>query len=245
MKTVLITGGNKGIGFETAKLLLNKGLFVYIGSRDMEKGDEAVKELNNNGFQSVKAVVIDVTDLETILSVKSIIQNEQGKLDILINNAGILGNFPQSATDVSIEILKDVYETNVYGVIRVTQNFLDLLKKSDEPRIVNVSSSLGSLTLHSDPSYPFYNVKPFAYNSSKTALNMFTVHLAYELKDTVFKVNSVCPGYTDTDFGNHIGTGKVEDAAKRLVKYALIDNDGPTGRFFSEETNPNTDEIAW
>lgn len=245
MKTALITGSNKGIGFETAKLLLQKGLFVYMGSRDQGKGNEAVKELNNNGFQNVKAVVLDVTDFETILATKKIIEKEQEKLDVLINNAGILGNVPQSAADVSMDVLKEVYATNVYGVIRVTQIFLDLLKKSDEPRIVNVSSSLGSLTLHSDPDYQFYKVKPFAYNSSKTALNMFTVHLAYELKDTVFKVNAVCPGYTDTDFGNHIGTGKVEEAGKRIVKYALIDNDGPTGKFFSEEINPATDDIAW
>ncbi|PQA59805.1 SDR family oxidoreductase [Siphonobacter curvatus] len=245
MKTALITGGNKGIGLETAKLLLQNGLFVYLGSRNKEKGNEAVKDLNKNGFQNVKAVVLDVTDPETILSAKRIIEKEQGKLDVLINNAGILGNFPQSASDVSIDVLKEVYETNVYGAISVTQNFIDLLKKSNEPRIVNVSSSLGSLTLHSDPDYQFYKVKLFAYNSSKTALNMFTVHLAYELKDTVFKVNAVCPGYTDTDFGNHIGTGKVEDAGKRIVKYALIDNDGPTGKFFSEEINPETDHIAW
>lgn len=245
MKTALITGGNKGIGLETAKLLLQNGLFVYLGSRNKEKGNEAVKDLNKNGFQNVKAVVLDVTDPETILSAKRIIEKEQGKLDVLINNAGVLGNFPQSASDVSIDVLKEVYETNVYGAISVTQNFIDLLKKSNEPRIVNVSSSLGSLTLHSDPDYQFYKVKLFAYNSSKTALNMFTVHLAYELKDTVFKVNAVCPGYTDTDFGNHIGTGKVEDAGKRIVKYALIDNDGPTGKFFSEEINPETDHIAW
>lgn len=245
MKTALITGGNKGIGLETAKLLIQNGLFVYLGSRNKEKGNEAVKDLNENGFQNVRAVVLDVTDSETILSAKRIIEKEQGKLDVLINNAGILGNFPQSASDVSIDVLKEVYETNVYGAISVTQNFIDLLKKSNEPRIVNVSSSLGSLTLHSDPDYQFYKVKSFAYNSSKTALNMFTVHLAYELKDTVFKVNAVCPGYTDTDFGNHIGTGKVEDAGKRIVKYALIDNDGPTGKFFSEEINPETDHIAW
>ena len=244
MKTALITGANKGIGFETAKLLLQNGLFVYIGSRDLEKGNKAVEELNNKGFQNVKAIVLDVTNSETISSAKSIIEKEQGKLDILINNAGILGNFPQSATEVAIETFREVYETNVYGVIRVTHTFLDLLKKSDEPRIVNVSSSLGSLTLHSDPAYQFYDVKAVAYNSSKTALNMFTIHLAYELRETAFKVNAVCPGYTNTDFGNHIGTGKVEDAGKRIVKYALIDNK-PTGKFFSEEINPDTEEISW
>lgn len=133
----------------------------------------------------------------------------------------------------------------MYGVIRVTQTFLDLLKKSDEPHIVNVSSSLGSLTLHSDPTYKFYDVKTVVYNSSKTALNMYTVNLAYELRDTPFKVNAVCPGYTNTDFGNHIGTGAVENAGKRIAKYALIERDGPTGNFFSEEINPETGEIFW
>lgn len=245
MKSALITGANKGIGFETAKQLLQTGTYLYIGSRDLEKGNEAVKKLNSYGFTNVKALTLDVTDSQTIVSARKTIEKEQGKLDILINNAGILGEMPQTATEISIDTLKKVYETNVYGVIRITQELLDLLKKSDEPRIVNVSSSLGSLTLHSDPDYKYYDVKAFAYNSSKSILNMYTIHLAYELRNSAVKVNAVCPGYTDTDFGNHIGTGRVEDAAKRIVKYALIGKDGVTGQFISEETNPETGRIAW
>lgn len=245
MKSVLITGANKGIGFETTKQLAQNGLFIYIGSRSIVNGNEAVKQLKTIGIQNVKSIELDVTNLETILSAKSIIEKEQGKLDILINNAGILGEFPQTATEADIENFKEVYDTNVYGVIRVTQIFMDLLKKSNEPRIVNVSSSLGSLTLHCEPKYKFYNVKTLVYNSSKTVVNMYTINLAYELRDTAFKVNAVCPGYINTDFGNHIGTGKVSDAAKRIAKYALIDKNGPTGKFFSEEINPETGEIPW
>ena len=245
MKLALITGANKGIGLETAKQLSKKGLFVYLGSRDIEKGEAIVKELNDNGFQNIQVIEIDVTKHATILSAKNLIEKEQGHLDVLINNAGIFGVVPQNALEASIDNFKEVYETNVYGVARVTQTFFNLLQKSSEPRIVNVSSSVGSLTLQSDPNWQAYNYAKFAvYASSKSAMNMYTVHLAYELRDTAFKINAVCPGYTKTDFTNHIG-GEVEDAAKRIIKYALIDQDGPTGKFFSEESNPETGEIAW
>lgn len=245
MKSALITGANKGIGLETAKQLSKKGLFVYLGSRDVEKGKAIVKELNDNGFQNLKAIEIDVTKPDTILSAKNIIEKEQGHLDVLINNAGISGIVPQSALETSIDNFKEVYETNVYGVVRVTQTFIGLLKKSAEPRIVNVSSSLGSLTLQSDKKWQYYDYGKYAvYASSKSAMNMYTVHLAYELLNTAFKINAVCPGYTKTDFTNHIG-GEVEEAGKRIIKYALIDQNGPTGKFFSEESNPETGEIPW
>jgi NAD(P)-dependent dehydrogenase (short-subunit alcohol dehydrogenase family) len=127
----------------------------------------------------------------------------------------------------------------------VTQAFIDLLKQSPEPRIVMVSTSVGSLTLQSDPDWPAYSFAKYAvYGSSKAALNMLTIHLAYELRNTAFKVNAVCPGYTKTDF-THYNGGEVEEAGKRIVKYALLDKDGPTGKFFSEETNPVTGEIPW
>lgn len=255
MKTVLITGANKGIGLETAKQLSKKGLFVYLGSRNVKKGKAAIKELNDSGFQNVKAIEIDVTNPETILSAKKIIEKEQGKLDILINNAGISGvkfdengnviSQSRTAIETSIDTFKEVYETNVYGVVNVTQAFIHLLRKSTEPRIVMVSTSVGSLSLQSDPNWPAYDYAKFAvYASSKSALNMYTVHLAYELRDTAFKVNAICPGYTKTDFTNYIG-GAIEDAGARIVKYALIDKDGPTGKFFSEQTNPETGEIPW
>jgi NAD(P)-dependent dehydrogenase (short-subunit alcohol dehydrogenase family) len=245
MKTVLITGANKGIGLETAKQLSKQGLFVYIGSRDVEKGNAVVKELNDNGFKNVKAIEIDVTKLKTVLSAKHILEQEQGHLDILINNAGISGIVPQNAVETSIDRFKDVFEVNFYGVVSVTQTFIDLLRKSAEPRIVNVSTSVGSLALQSDPGWPAYDYAKYAvYASSKSAMNMYTVHLAYELRNTPFKVNAVCPGYTKTDFTNYNG-GEVEEAGKRIIKYALLDQNGPTGKFFSEESNPETGEIPW
>ena len=245
MKTVLITGASRGIGLETAKQLSKKGLFVYLGSRDIEKGEAIVKELYGNGFQNLNAIEIDVTKLKTVLSARHIIEKEHGHLDILINNAGISGIIPQNALETSIDNFKDVFEVNFYGVVSVTQTFMDLLQKSVEPRIVNVSTSLGSLSLQSNPKWPAYDYAKYAvYASSKSALNMYTVHLAYELRDTVFKVNAVCPGYTKTDFTNHNG-GEVEQAGKRIMKYALIDQNGPTGKFFSEESNPETGEIPW
>lgn len=245
MRSVLITGANKGIGLETAKQLLQKGLFVYLGSRDTERGKSIEKELKDQGFEHFKVLEMDVTKPDTITAARQIIEKEQGRLDILINNAGISGAVPQNAQETSVDEFKSVLEVNLYGVVRVTQAFLDLLRNSENPRIVNVSTSVGSLSLQSNPEWPAYDYAKYAvYASSKSAMNMYTVHLAYELRDTAFKVNAVCPGYTKTDFTNHIG-GEVETAGNRIVKYALLDQNGPTGRFFSEETNPETGEIPW
>ncbi len=246
MKTALITGANKSIGFESARQLLQQGFYVYLGSRSLENGLKAVEQLKSEGLDKVEAVQIDVTDDESVKAARAEIGKKTDVLDVLINNAGISGVLPQSALDSSIDNFKNVYETNVYGVVRATQAFIDLLQKSSEPRIINVSSSVGSLSLQSDPKWPFYNFAKFAvYSSSKSALNMYTVTLAYELRDTAFKVNAIDPGYTKTDFNQHRGTGTVEDAAARVVKYALVGNDGPTGKYFSEETNPETGEIPW
>lgn len=245
MKAALVTGANKSIGFEITKQLAQKGIYVYLGSRNLENGLEAVKKLAAEGINNVEAIQLDVTDDESVKEARAILGRKTKSLDILINNAGIYGGYPQSAFDATIEQFKAAYDSNVFGVVRVTQAFIDLLEKSSEPRIVNVSSSQGSITLHSDPSYKYYDFKGVVYLSSKAALNMYTVVLAYELKDTLFKVNSVCPGFTKTDFNGHRGPGRVEDAGKRIVKYALIDQDGPTGKFFSEENNPETGEISW
>ena len=245
MKSVLITGANKGIGLETAKQLLQKGLFVYLGTRDIKKANDAVKTLRENGFINIKAIVIDVTRPDTIASAKTTIEEETGQLDILINNAGISGNIPQNARETSVETYHEVMDVNLYGVVRVTQALLPLLQKSQEPRIVNVSTSVGSLTLQSDARWPAYDYAKYAfYAASKAAMNMYTVHLAYEMRNTPFKINAVCPGYTKTDFTNYQG-GEVSTAAERIIKYALIGPDGPTGKFFSEETNPVAGEIPW
>lgn len=245
MKTALVTGANKSIGFEAARQLAQKGIYVYLGSRNLENGIEAVNKLKAEGLNNVAAIQLDITDDHSVKNARAAIGEKTETLDILINNAGIYGGYPQAALDATIDKFKAAYDANVFGVVRVTQTFIDLLKKSDEPRIVNVSSSQGSLTLHSDPSYKYYDFKGAVYLSSKSAMNMYTVVLAYELKDSNFKINAVCPGFTKTDFNGHRGTGTVEDAGKRIVKYALIDNDGPTGKFFSEENNPETGEIAW
>jgi len=245
METVLITGANRSIGLETTKQLSEKGLFVYLGSRNLANGEEVVKELNEKGFQNIKAIQIDVTNDESVLAAKNIIEKEQGKLDILINNAGILGDFEQDASTTFVENIQTVFDTNFFGVIRVTQAFLDLLKKSDSPRISNITSGLGSLTLHSDPTWKHYAVKPVSYISSKTALNAFTVTLAHELKDLPFKVNSIDPGYTATDFNHHSGPGSVESAASFIIKHTLLDENGPTGKFYSNDIEDESEESPW
>ncbi len=246
MKKALITGANKGIGLEAAKQLLQKGFYVYIGSRDVQNGRQAVDSLKGEGFNHVEAVQLDVTDDESVKAARAEIGKKTAVLDVLVNNAGISGGGTPTALGAEPERFKAVLDTNVIGVARVTNAFMDLLQKSAEPRIVNVSSSVGSLTLQSDPSWFAYSYAKYGiYGASKAALNMYTVHLAYELRDTPFKVNAVCPGYTKTDFTNHNGTVTVDVAAGRILKYALVDNSGPTDKFFSEETNPETGEIPW
>ena len=252
MKKVLITGANKGIGFEMARQLLQKGFYVYLGSRNLENGLKAVKILNDEGFLNVEVIQLDVTSEESVNQARFLIGKQTEVLDILINNAGINGiefngNTPvmHSAVTTNVEKFKEVYETNVFGVIRVTQAFVDLLQKSSEPRIVNVSSSQGSLTLHSDPTYKYYKHKGAVYQSSKAALNMYTIALAFELRDTNFKINAVSPPSTATDFNRHLGSSTVEVGAQHILKYTLIDNDGPTGKFFCEDNNPETGEIPW
>lgn len=245
MKTVLITGANRSIGLELVKELSKKGLFVYLGTRDLEKGKAVVNELNQNGFENIKAIQIDVTNPASISEAKSIVESEQGKLDILINNAGISGEFPQSALDTSITAIQNVFDTNFFGVISVTQAFLELLKKSESPRISNITSGLGSLTLHSDPDWKYYNFKSASYGTSKAALNAYTIVLAYELKDLPFKVNVIDPGYTATDFNHHSGPGSVESAANFIIKNTLTDENAPTGQFFSNDIEDETGISPW
>jgi NAD(P)-dependent dehydrogenase (short-subunit alcohol dehydrogenase family) len=237
MKSALVTGANKSIGFETAKQLAQLGYFVYIGSRDKTKGFKAVENLKAIGLRNVDCIQLDVTDINSIKAARQELEAKTQKLDVLINNAGISGGFPQPATQVSVDTLRLVFETNFFGAVQVTQEFIELLKRSDQARIVNVTTELSSLTNHSDPNWKFTQFKPAAYGPSKTALNAYTVMLAVELKDTNFKVNCVCPGFTATDFNNHMGDRKVEDAATVIVKYATLDKDGATGKFFSAEGN--------
>lgn len=235
MKTALVTGANKGIGFEIAQQLATNGYRVFMGSRNPEAGLQAVKQLQEAGIDNAEAVQLDVTDTGSIAIARKTIGERTTTLDVLINNAGISGGFQQSALETTIDKYHEVYATNVFGVVAVTQAFIGMLKKAPEPRIVNVSTSMASLTLAADFSDSAYSARFVVYQSSKAALNMYTVNLAYELRDTTFKVNAVCPGWTQTDFTGHQGTSTVDQAAQRIIKYAMIGNDGPTGRFFSDE----------
>ena len=245
MKTVLITGANRSIGFETARQLLKQGYYVYLGSRDFTKGKEAATQLQSEGLENVEPVELDVTDEASVTRAAEILGQKIRSLDVLINNAGILGGMEQTSLGIDVATFKEVYDTNLFGVVAVTQAFISLLKKSDAPRIVNVTSGLGSLTLHNDPSWKYYQVKAAAYVSSKAALNAYTIVLAYDMRDTAFKVNAVDPGYTATDFNHHSGPGTVEDAAARIVKSATLNADGPTGQFFSDDNAPDTGISPW
>ncbi|KFF04460.1 SDR family oxidoreductase [Flavobacterium reichenbachii] len=245
MRTVLITGANKSIGFETARQLLQNGYYVFLGSRNLENGLTAVEKLKADGLIHVEIIQLDVTNDDSVKSARIEIGKKTEILDVLINNAGINGGWPQAALEASIDQFKLVFETNLYGVVRVTQAFIDMLHKSSQPRIVNVSSSGCSLTLHCDPTWKYYTHKAAVYPASKAALNMYTINLAYELRDTPFKVNAVCPGFVATDFNGHRGTGTVQEAGTRIAKYAMIDENGPTGKFISEEHNPETGDCPW
>jgi NAD(P)-dependent dehydrogenase (short-subunit alcohol dehydrogenase family) len=241
MKKALITGANKSIGFETARQLLTQGYFVYLGSRDKANGEQAVAKLKAEGLNNVELLQIDVSNPASVEAASKKIT----ELDVLINNAGISGGFPQLPGSLDMAAIREVFDTNFFGTIEVTQAFLGLLKKADEPRIVNVTSGLASLTLHSDPSWKYYNYKGGAYGPSKTALNAYSIALAFELKDTAFKINVVDPGYTATDFNYHRGPGNVPDAAAIIVKYATIGADGPTGKFFSKDIDEADQKSPW
>ncbi|MFW0735691.1 SDR family oxidoreductase [Flavobacterium sp. T12S277] len=235
MKSALITGANRGIGFETAKQLAALGYFVYIGSREKTKGLEAVAALKALGFSNVDCVELDVTNILSVKAARQTIESKTPQLDVLINNAGISGGFPQPALTVPLEQVKTVFETNFFAPIQVIQEFIDLMKKSNEPRIVNVTTELSSITKHQDPNWEFYAYNPSAYGASKSALNAYTVMLAKELKDSNFKVNCVCPGFTKTAFNNYLGVRPVEHGARAIVKYATLTSEGATGKFFNED----------
>ena len=245
MKTALITGANKSIGFETARQLLQQGYHIYLGCRDLKKGRQAVSQLQSEGLNKVEPLEIDVDQIESIKAAREVLGGKTKVLDLLINNAGIGGPMPQTALATDISVFKQLFETNFFAVIEVTQAFIDLLRLSPQPRIVNVTSGLGSLTLHNDPAWNHYPIKPAAYVASKAALNAYTIVLAYNLRDTSFKINAVDPCYTATDFNNHSGPGTVPDAAARVVKAAMFGPDGPTGQFFSDDNAPATGISPW
>ena len=238
-KVAFITGANKGIGLETARGLGQLGIAVVIGSRDEANGRAAVDKLRSEGIEKVESVRFDVTRPEDHQAIARHLEGRYGKLDILVNNAGVLldevefekGGSNTTST-VTSEVLRKTFETNFFAVVALTQALLPLIRKSPAGRIVNLSSILGSLTLHSDPKSPIYAMKGFAYDASKTALNAFTVHLAHELKGTAIKVNSAHPGWVKTDMGGAAAPMEVSEGGKTSVQLATLADNGPTGGFF-------------
>jgi NAD(P)-dependent dehydrogenase (short-subunit alcohol dehydrogenase family) len=227
----LITGANKGIGRETARRLGAGGITVLVGARDEERGVEAERALRAGGADAA-FVRLDVTDPGSVQQAACWVEKEFGRLDILVNNAGIaVRGGPPSQTD--LDAVRASYETNVFGVIAVTNAMLPLLRRSPAGRIVNVSSELGSVTSMTDPASPLSQFPAgLAYPSSKTALNMITVLYARELRDTPIKVNAANPGYTATDLNGHTGFRSVTEAARVSVHLATLPADGPSGTFW-------------
>ena len=231
-KVALITGANRGLGFEIARQLGQQGITVLLGARSPKIGEEAAAKLRAENIDA-HTLTLDVTHSPSAQRAHDFIEREYGKLDILVNNAGVMHDATLKPSETPVETMRDVFETNFFGVVDVTQTLLPLLKKSDAGRIVNVSSSLGSHTMQADPASPFAEVKVLGYDSSKSALNMFTVELAAELRGTSVKVNSACPGWVKTDMGGPNAPGTVEQGADTPVWLATLPPDGPSGGFFN------------
>ena len=235
-KIAFITGGNRGLGLQTA-LELKDVATVVIGSRDRKQGEQALAKLRAAGADA-DLLEFDITQPASHRAAYDYFHSRHGLLDILINNAGIAGGaFPgtgpeHSAAEVPEELLHRVFETNFFAQVELTQALLPLLKKSEAGRIVNLSSILGSLTLQATPGSPIYDAKSFAYDASKSALNAFTIHLAYELRGTKIKVNSAHPGWVKTEMGGPQAPMGLEEGAKTSAALATLPDDGPTGGFF-------------
>lgn len=238
MKVALVTGANKGIGQAAAEQLAALGMTVLVGSRDPRRGAEAAAEIGG------VAVTLDVTDPATVEAAARLVEDRYGHLDVLVNNAGISGSglvSPMDAVDqipscVELDMVRRVFETNVFGVIAVTNAMLPLLRRSPAPRIVNVSSHAGSVSIAADPEGQMSALLPSAaYTPSKAALNALTVQYANELRKDGFLVNAAAPGYVDTDANNHTGFLTPAQGAAVLVGLATLDADGPTGGFFAAD----------
>jgi NAD(P)-dependent dehydrogenase (short-subunit alcohol dehydrogenase family) len=236
-KIAFITGGNRGLGFQTALLLKDSGTKVAVGSRDLAQGEEAVAKLREAGVDA-DLLQFDITKSGDAHAAYDYFNSKYGKLDILVNNAGIAaGTFPgkgpeHDATEAPSDLLHKVFETNFFKQVELTNTLLPLIRKSPAGRIVNLSSILGSVTLHADPKSPIYHAKSFIYDASKTALNAYTVHLAYELRDTPIKVNSAHPGWVKTDMGGPQATMELSEGGKTSAALATLPADGPSGGFF-------------
>lgn len=234
-RIALITGANKGIGFEVARQLGKQGIHVLVGARDESRGKAAAEQLQAQRIAATY-LPLDVTDMGSIEKAAAYISKGFGKLDILVNNAGISGgNIAIPPSQTKVDVVRAVYETNVFGVASVTIAMVPLLKKADQARVVNVSSSLGSMSLALDPEDLFYGINSLQYQSSKAALNAITVEFAKELQSSGIKVNAACPGFADTDFNGHRGTKPVTQAATVIVKLSTLGVDGPTATFQNED----------
>jgi NAD(P)-dependent dehydrogenase (short-subunit alcohol dehydrogenase family) len=245
----LVTGANQGIGHQIAKDLAARGLTVLVGSRGLERGEAAAREIGLGAF----ALQLDVTDPASIKSAAERIRNEFGRLDVLIQNAAISNTkrLPGQSieehtkttrpSNVALDEMRAVWDTNVFGVLSVYQAMLPLLRSTPGSRIVNVSSGVGSLTTNSDPAFPYRAIFGPVYPSSKTALNALTVAMAIELEPEGIRVNAVSPGFTNTNLNGYAGTETVEEGAREAVRVALLGPDGPTGTF----TRWNGDTIPW
>jgi NAD(P)-dependent dehydrogenase (short-subunit alcohol dehydrogenase family) len=241
-KVALISGANKGIGFETARQLGKLGYTVLLGSRDPLKGEVAARQLRHEGIDA-RVVKLDVTRPADIAAAAKFVEKDFGKLDALVNNAGVMiekGWTQNTTSETRIENLRATFDANLFAVVALTTALLPALKKAEAARIVNVSSILGSISLQATPGSPTYSTKLFAYNASKAALNMFTIHLAHELRKTKIKVNSAHPGWVKTDLGGTGAPMSAIDGAKTEVQLATLPEDGPTGGFFHAG-----EAIAW
>jgi NAD(P)-dependent dehydrogenase (short-subunit alcohol dehydrogenase family) len=232
-KVALITGANRGIGLETARQLGKLGVTVLVAARELQKAEEAAAELKGEGIDA-RAVKLDVVSEADIQALVAKIDKDFGRLDILVNNAGIMidSRAGNQTSKTSPKQLRETFETNLFSVVALTQALLPLLRKSEAGRIVNLSSILASLTLHATEGSPIYDAKTFAYDTSKTALNSFTIHLAHELKGTKIKVNSAHPGWVKTEMGGEGAPMELVDGAKTSVELAMLGPDGPNGGFF-------------
>lgn len=235
-KVALVTGANKGIGFEIARQLAEAGIAVIMGARNLQRGQDAASDLAKTGLD-VEAIEIDLTDEASIASAAEKIAAKYNRLDILINNAGIVDSEDGPPSVSSTAAARRLMETNFLGTLAVTQAMLPLLRRSNAGRIVNLSTTLGSLAINGDPSSPYYEARLIGYNASKAALNMLTVQLAAELKDTAIVVNSVAPGYVKTDLTGGNGFMTPAEGARLPVEYALLGPDAVSGSFVEPQGN--------
>ena len=235
-KIALITGANRGLGLEAARQLARDENFtVILGARDLAKGEAAALELRASGFDA-HAVQLEVSDEQSVQNSAREVEAKFGHLDVLINNAGISPEYAAgqlSPSRLSAETIRRVYDTNFFGALSVLQAFAPLLEKSPAPRVVNVSSEIGSLANISNPDWHAYGVNTLAYSSSKTALNALTIAFSKEFEGAKWKINSACPGWVKTDLGTSDAPGEVEDGARIYVRLATLPDDGPTGQFFN------------